>query len=183
MLSRSSLQQCLMGLVLVFFYELKSNVAAAAAAAAVLVVPANGYNSPSPSPSPYVQDILLNVLKDVSSTTRPASTRQVRSLSSSGVNARDAGSGGVGQASLLLDDTDEPRQFCGETLYYVVEYYCVYVKGTSVYVDESSDSNNNNNDDEAINSPFNSSSNQSKAVKNKRRRNVANHSQDGKQNY
>ena len=29
---------------------------------------------------------------------------------------------------------NEPRQFCGETLYYAVEYYCVYVKGTSVYV-------------------------------------------------
>ena len=25
-------------------------------------------------------------------------------------------------------------QFCGETLYYAVEYYCVYIKGTSVYV-------------------------------------------------
>jgi len=29
---------------------------------------------------------------------------------------------------------NEPHQFCGETLYYAVEYYCVYVKGTSVYV-------------------------------------------------
>lgn len=31
-------------------------------------------------------------------------------------------------------ENDEPRQFCGETLYYVVEYYCVHVKGTGVYV-------------------------------------------------
>jgi hypothetical protein len=29
---------------------------------------------------------------------------------------------------------DEPSRFCGETLYYVVEYYCVYVKGTGVFV-------------------------------------------------
>jgi hypothetical protein len=29
---------------------------------------------------------------------------------------------------------NEPRQFCGETLYYAVEYYCVFVKGTSVYI-------------------------------------------------
>jgi hypothetical protein len=33
-----------------------------------------------------------------------------------------------------LSDLNEPQQFCGETLYYAVEYYCVYVKGTSVYV-------------------------------------------------
>ncbi len=32
---------------------------------------------------------------------------------------------------------DEPSQFCGETLYYVVEYYCVYVKGTGVYAPDS----------------------------------------------
>lgn len=29
--------------------------------------------------------------------------------------------------------SDKPGYYCGETLYYVVEYYCVYVKGTSVY--------------------------------------------------
>lgn len=34
---------------------------------------------------------------------------------------------------------NEPAQYCGETLYYVVEYYCVYVKGTSVYVPEDGD--------------------------------------------
>lgn len=28
---------------------------------------------------------------------------------------------------------DEPSQYCGEALYYAVEYYCVFVKGTSVY--------------------------------------------------
>ncbi len=37
------------------------------------------------------------------------------------------------QLSML---NNEPQQFCGETLYYAVEYYCVYIKGTSVYVPE-----------------------------------------------
>ena len=31
---------------------------------------------------------------------------------------------------------NEPREFCGESLYYIVEYYCVHVKGTSVYTPE-----------------------------------------------
>jgi hypothetical protein len=35
-----------------------------------------------------------------------------------------------------LSANNEPRQYCGETLYYVVEYFCVYIKGTSVYVPE-----------------------------------------------
>lgn len=48
-----------------------------------------------------------------------------------------------------LVQSDEARQFCGETLYYVVEYYCVFVKGTSVYVpnendDEQFDDDNTN---------------------------------------
>ena len=34
---------------------------------------------------------------------------------------------------------DVPTQFCGETLYYVVEYYCVYVKRTGVYVPPDND--------------------------------------------
>ena len=38
-----------------------------------------------------------------------------------------------------LVQSDEARQFCGETLYYVVEYYCVFVKGTSVYVPNEND--------------------------------------------
>ena len=40
-----------------------------------------------------------------------------------------------------LVQSDEARQFCGETLYYVVEYYCVFVKGTSVYVPNENDDN------------------------------------------
>ena len=28
---------------------------------------------------------------------------------------------------------NETHQFCGETLYYAVEYYCIYIKGTGVY--------------------------------------------------
>ena len=35
--------------------------------------------------------------------------------------------------------SDEPSQFCGEKLYNMVEYYCVYVKGTSVYEADDSD--------------------------------------------
>ena len=31
---------------------------------------------------------------------------------------------------------EHTHQFCGETLFYAVEYYCVYVKGTSVYSSE-----------------------------------------------
>jgi hypothetical protein len=30
-------------------------------------------------------------------------------------------------------DNDEPQQYCGETLYYVVEHYCSYVVGTGIY--------------------------------------------------
>lgn len=49
-------------------------------------------------------------------------------------NARVMTSSSSLGSELLGGGGDEPRQFCGETLYYVVEYYCVYVKGTSVYV-------------------------------------------------
>lgn len=31
---------------------------------------------------------------------------------------------------------NEPVQYCGEALYYLVEYYCVYIKKTSVYIPE-----------------------------------------------
>jgi hypothetical protein len=34
---------------------------------------------------------------------------------------------------------DEASHFCGETLYYIVEYYCVYVKGTGVYSPDQSE--------------------------------------------
>ena len=30
-------------------------------------------------------------------------------------------------------DFSESNQFCGETLFYAVEYYCIFIKGTSVY--------------------------------------------------
>lgn len=30
-------------------------------------------------------------------------------------------------------NNEQTHQFCGETLFYAVEYYCVYIKGTSVY--------------------------------------------------
>lgn len=30
-------------------------------------------------------------------------------------------------------DFTESNQFCGETLFYAVEYYCIFIKGTSVY--------------------------------------------------
>ena len=46
-----------------------------------------------------------------------------------------------------LVQSDEARQFCGETLYYVVEYYCVFVKGTSVYVPNENDDNEQFDDD------------------------------------
>ena len=40
---------------------------------------------------------------------------------------------------------EHTHQFCGETLFYAVEYYCVYVKGTSVYsADNDSDSESTN---------------------------------------
>lgn len=33
-----------------------------------------------------------------------------------------------------MDFSDQAEhQFCGETLFYAVEYYCVYIKGTGVY--------------------------------------------------
>lgn len=35
--------------------------------------------------------------------------------------------------NINLEANDEPQQFCGETLYFVVEYYCSYVVGTGIY--------------------------------------------------
>lgn len=35
-----------------------------------------------------------------------------------------------------IDFQNSEHQFCGETLFYAVEYYCIYVKGTSVYSPE-----------------------------------------------
>lgn len=35
-----------------------------------------------------------------------------------------------------IDFLNSEYQFCGETLFYAVEYFCVYVKGTSVYTPE-----------------------------------------------
>jgi hypothetical protein len=39
------------------------------------------------------------------------------------------------QALDFSSDTNK-HQFCGETLFYAIEYYCVYIKGTSVYTPE-----------------------------------------------
>ena len=78
--------------------------------------------------------VLLNMLKLI---------RQQRRKSEPRVHTRDArvmtSSSSLGSELLGGGDSDEPRQFCGETLYYVVEYYCVYVKGTSVYVPNGDD--------------------------------------------
>ncbi|CAF0711544.1 unnamed protein product [Brachionus calyciflorus] len=39
--------------------------------------------------------------------------------------------------SILDVKNNELRQYCGEALYYLVEYYCVFIKGTSVYSPDS----------------------------------------------
>lgn len=41
--------------------------------------------------------------------------------------------------SVAIFTKDEPQQFCGETLYYVVEHYCVFIKGSSSTLSSSND--------------------------------------------
>lgn len=77
--------------------------------------------------------------------------KSVRNILYNPVNQHRPNSG----ADLITSNeilSNEPRQFCGETLYYVVEYYCVYVKGTSLYVsdDEEDDNDQNNEDSEEL---------------------------------
>ncbi len=43
----------------------------------------------------------------------------------------------------LQFDENESHQFCGETLFYAVEYYCVHIKGTSVYTPDYNFENTN----------------------------------------
>ena len=97
--------------------------------------------------------LLLNMLKLLVTSRqqnlnhRATTTRIIRQRQRSDVHrvrTRDSrvmasSSSSVGSELLGGGDGDEPRQFCGETLYYVVEYYCVYVKGTSVYVPNGDD--------------------------------------------
>lgn len=94
--------------------------------------------------------VLLNMLKLVITSrkqnlnqTRYIRQQQQRRRPERRVRTRDTrvmtSSSSLGSELLSGGDGDEPRQFCGETLYYVVEYYCVYVKGTSVYVPNGDD--------------------------------------------
>ncbi len=38
--------------------------------------------------------------------------------------------------ALDFSNDSKQHQFCGETLFYAIEYFCVYIKGTSVYTPE-----------------------------------------------
>jgi hypothetical protein len=38
--------------------------------------------------------------------------------------------------ALDFSSDSKQHQFCGETLFYAIEYFCVYIKGTSVYTPE-----------------------------------------------
>lgn len=114
-----NLQLCLIGLVLVKLAELKSTT---------------HENRPSPP-----NDLLIKALKLITSGENSVSSRVFRSRSADSQI----------KASNQMLDNDEPRQFCGETLYYVVEYYCVYVKGTSVYVPSEDDDTDSSSSDEA----------------------------------
>lgn len=67
-----------------------------------------------------------------------------------------------------LVQSDEARQFCGETLYYVVEYYCVFVKGTSVYVPNENDDEQFDDDNSSVGEKKNDS------LKSKRKRQTHN---------
>lgn len=44
-------------------------------------------------------------------------------------------------------NNEQTHQFCGETLFYAVEYYCVYIKGTSVYTEFETTNVINSNDE------------------------------------
>lgn len=64
-----------------------------------------------------------NMINAISTTTTVPQTKQISNPVSK-----------VPSIFQSLSTNNEPRQYCGETLYYVVEYFCVYIKGTSVYV-------------------------------------------------
>ena len=90
--------------------------------------------SKSVTNSPTSEIISINLTRTISSA---KDDLLVRLLKKKKLNANFPKLRSLGQFedfSFLKDDQDdEPRQFCGETLFNLVEYYCVYIKGTSVY--------------------------------------------------